>query len=297
MRVRTRRRFILLVATDGSPEARAAVAATVALPWPPGTRIQGVLARRRMRTFQRPQYVLDAFDRAFERAAHAAQRVLRRRWPDASVSIDDAWAQDAILERARRLHATVIVLGSRKQGMAARLLLGSVSRQIVRRAPCSVLVVRGRLRTLARVLIGVDGSTNSHRAVALVAALAAPPGGRLSLVRIVEPVRQPSIALAPNAAQAVIAREVMRLNAEALHTARHEVARLAEGLRRSGWKVQPLVRVGHPVPGLLRVAADTRAQLLAIGARGIGGVERLLLGSVAEGVLNRARVSVLVARE
>ncbi|PYM65623.1 MAG: hypothetical protein DMD79_04410 [Candidatus Rokuibacteriota bacterium] len=38
------------------------------------------------------------------------------------------------------------------------------------------------------------------------------------------------------------------------------------------------------------------ADLVVVGARGIGGIERLLLGSVAEGVLTRSPVSVLVVR-
>jgi nucleotide-binding universal stress UspA family protein len=42
--------------------------------------------------------------------------------------------------------------------------------------------------------------------------------------------------------------------------------------------------------------AATRAQLLVVGARGTSGVRHLLLGSVAEGALNRCPVAVLVAR-
>ena len=48
---------------------------------------------------------------------------------------------------------------------------------------------------------------------------------------------------------------------------------------------------------LLDAVRDSRADLLAIGARGVGGVERLLLGSVAEGRVGRAPVTVLVVRE
>ena len=46
----------------------------------------------------------------------------------------------------------------------------------------------------------------------------------------------------------------------------------------------------------LAATKTARAQLLAVGARGHGRLERLLLGSVAEGALHRAPVSVLVVR-
>jgi nucleotide-binding universal stress UspA family protein len=57
-----------------------------------------------------------------------------------------------------------------------------------------------------------------------------------------------------------------------------------------------VVLTGVPVTELLDAVRRARADLLAIGARGVGGVERLLLGSVATGVVGRAPVSVLVAR-
>lgn len=63
-----------------------------------------------------------------------------------------------------------------------------------------------------------------------------------------------------------------------------------------GWKVQEVVRIATPLAGLLDAAKAGRADVLVIGARGTGGVERLLLGSVAEGAVGRAPMSVLVVR-
>jgi nucleotide-binding universal stress UspA family protein len=294
--MKRRRQFTVLVATDGSPEARAAVALTAAFPWPEGTRVHGVVARRGIRTFQRPQYVVAAFDRAFQRTARDAQHVLRRRWPDATVVVEDKWAADAILNRAQRLGADVIVLGSRSRGVAARLLLGSVSRHVVRRASCAVLIVHGRDRAVTRIVIGVDGSANAHRAGALVAGLPAPPGNQAIALCVVEPMRAPSTPLVPTAARSAISRAAAAAHANIVREAQHDVDNVARIVERSGWKAQAVVRIGHPLPTLLREVQRTRAQLLVIGARGVGGVERLLLGSVAEGVLNRCPVPVLLAR-
>ena len=52
--------------------------------------------------------------------------------------------------------------------------------------------------------------------------------------------------------------------------------------------------MGRPLEEL--VAASTDADVLVVGARGVGAVERLVLGSVAEGAVSRAPVPVLVVR-
>jgi nucleotide-binding universal stress UspA family protein len=51
-------------------------------------------------------------------------------------------AAEAIIEKANQIQADLIVVGSRGLTGIKRLFLGSVSRKVVRHAPCSVLVVR-----------------------------------------------------------------------------------------------------------------------------------------------------------
>jgi nucleotide-binding universal stress UspA family protein len=67
-------------------------------------------------------------------------------------------------------------------------------------------------------------------------------------------------------------------------------------LKRAGWRARGIVREGVPLVALLREAAASRADLLVVGARGTGGLARLLLGSVAEGVLERSPVPVLLVK-
>lgn len=52
--------FAVVVGPDGSPAAIAAVATTIAFPWPEGTRVNGVVARRTPATTGRPGYVIAA---------------------------------------------------------------------------------------------------------------------------------------------------------------------------------------------------------------------------------------------
>jgi nucleotide-binding universal stress UspA family protein len=57
-----------------------------------------------------------------------------------------------------------------------------------------------------------------------------------------------------------------------------------------------VVTDGAPLLELLRVVTVTHADLLVVGATGVSGVSRFLMGSVAEGALNRSPVPVLIVR-
>jgi nucleotide-binding universal stress UspA family protein len=67
-------------------------------------------------------------------------------------------------------------------------------------------------------------------------------------------------------------------------------------LGRAGWSARAIVRIGVPLPELLRTVRQERAGMLAVGARGAGGAVRLLLGSVADGALKQSPVPVLIVR-
>ena len=174
--------WAVVIATDGSPEAHAAVRAAAVFPWPAGTRLHGVVAKRTRSTMRRPGHAKAAFDRAFTRVGVRTQSILASSWPDAAVMVVDQSPVDAILAQVRRVGAQAVVLGSRGGGRATRLLLGSVSRQVVRGAPCTALVVRGRPRVFKRLVVGVDGSPESRRAVSFVTRLAVPRRGQALVV-------------------------------------------------------------------------------------------------------------------
>ena len=56
------------------------------------------------------------------------------------------------------------------------------------------------------------------------------------------------------------------------------------------------VRVGEPADALLQVAVDYDAHLLVVGTHGRTGMDKLLLGSVAETLMRKARLPLLIAR-
>jgi len=143
-------------------------------------------------------------------------------------------------------------------------------------------------------VVGVDGSRHANRAIAYLARWSG--RGRVTVVRVLEPSTLPSLALLPAPVRAGVARLARGEMDASLRVARRKVEAAAARLRRAGWHARAVVRVGTPLPELLRSVRDERAGLLVLGARGAGGVSRLLLGSVADGALKRAPVPVLIVK-
>ena len=92
-------RFKVVIATDGSVAAKAAVATAVRFPWPEASRAFAVVAKQ-VRADYRRSILLAALDRTAEFVATGAARAVSRRWPDAEVHIVDASPVDAIVGEA-----------------------------------------------------------------------------------------------------------------------------------------------------------------------------------------------------
>ena len=290
------RSFTVLIATDGSEEATAAVNAVTTFPWPDGTRVHGVVVRSSLAAPEIPEYVWADVERSLVDVAESARKVLARRRPDAQARVVDGPIVDAILRQAERVRARAIVLGSRGHGPIARLLLGSTSLGVVREMKHAALVVRGRPRGWARVVLAFDGSPSARHAVTLLAGLEVPAGGQVTIVRVLDRLVLPSLALMPEATRSVLAAQAAEVEAAGEKKARREIDTAAAELSRAGWNVSVVIRKGAALHELLAAVEKARAQLLAVGARGHGVVEHLLLGSVAEGALHRSPISVLVTR-
>ena len=293
MALRTaRREFRVIVATDGTNNARAAVTTVRHFPWPAVTRVRVVVARRSPTEYRR-SILLTALDRSAEIAADHARRVLTPSWPDLDVVIIDKAPVTAVLDQAKRFGADVIVVGWRGHGAVRRVLMGSVSRGIVRGAACSVLVVRRRQRVRS-VVLGLDLAPHASTAVALVERLVPPARGRVTLVTAVTLTTPPSRRVALAAGD--LAREVKRTNVIGAARATKELNRAAARLKAQGWDTRTTLTTGEPLNDLMRAVKASRAHLLVVGAKGTSGMRHLLLGSVAEGALNRSPVPILITR-
>ncbi|HWP42863.1 MAG TPA: universal stress protein, partial [Blastocatellia bacterium] len=141
-----------------------------------------------------------------------------------------------------------------------------------------------------KILIAIDGSVFSDRAVEGVARRPWPPASEIRLISVVEP------ALTP-VAEPYILPTVYWEEAEkaAEEQAQEALNRGLEKLRAShgeSFKVTAEVLKGYPKQVILEEAERWNADLIVVGSHGRRGLTRLLLGSVSQAVAAHATCSV-----
>jgi universal stress protein A len=145
-------------------------------------------------------------------------------------------------------------------------------------------------------ILGTDGSPHARRAAAFLARLVPHPRGRVIVVNVVEPVRMPSTPFMPAAVRSRLGTEMADVERGRQRAATRSVDAAARTLSTAGWRVETSVRSGVPIDELLKAAREADADLIVLGARGASGLDRLLLGSVAESALKRASAPVLLVK-
>jgi nucleotide-binding universal stress UspA family protein len=202
-------------------------------------------------------------------------------------------AADAILDDAGQFKPDLIVAGSRGHGPIATMLLGSVSAELVDRAPCPVLVARRP--AIDATLLAYDGSQESSEALKLLRSLPALSGQRTAVIGVAQPPVLWRSGIAPGMYRQVIddySDELAQLQAEYAGLA----ADAAGHLKDAGIEASAERRTGDPAQEILLAAEERDADLIVMGSRGRTGLKRVVLGSVARNVLINAEASVLVVK-
>ena len=291
------KRLRVLVAIDDSPATRAAITTVVRFPWPEATDVRGVVALRSSYRGQRSKALNEVLEAGLRDAAIPARTALSAHFGDAEVITVNRMPADAILSEAARFRADLIALGWRGHGTFRRLVAGSVSKSVAARADASVLVTRTAPKTIRRFLVGFDGSRNARRAVDLLCRLQPPRGSRVIMVNVIDIIQLPKRASRlPASMRARLRLDLAALNKKEAQQARTTLKAAARELQSAGWTTKEEIRSGPPLASLLAAAQSNRADAMVLGARMTSGLERVLVGSVAEGALDRFTKPVLLVR-
>ncbi|MBC8553492.1 MAG: universal stress protein [Candidatus Brocadiales bacterium] len=198
---------------------------------------------------------------------------LKARWDDVEPIIEKGHVSDKIIEKAKEEKADLIILGSRGLSKAKPFFLGGVSQKVVTYAPCSVLVVKKKIRTLKKILIATDGSAYSKTAVSFFKSHFLTKEIKTTFLTVWDyPVTVPELAF-----EAIGKKHLQDM---------HKVAFMSNALCVEG----------DPAEMVTDTAQRRKVNLVIVGSKGLTGNKRFLLGSVARKVITYNKSSVLVVK-
>jgi len=276
----------ILVPLDGSPLAERALPFASSL-------VSAVSGRLIIAHVQPPlptrgalEYDPPAVVDALREAGLCADLRVYRAWPDE--------VADALLEGAKEEEADLVTMSTHGRGGLTRWVLGSIADTVVRRATLPVLLVPPRCeadwtdRRPEQILVSLDGSPLAEEVIEPATWLAEQTGAELLLVRALSPMLHARY----HHGRFVLSSADFAEREDAWHY----LDDLAHRIRAAGHRVSIWVIEGSPAAAISNAARSEDMDLIAMTTHGRGGLGRVLMGSVADAVLRRSTVPVMLIR-
>jgi nucleotide-binding universal stress UspA family protein len=290
----------LLLAVDSVSSAELVAASVAARPWKPGTfaRVLMVIDYAFIpidlanETGGQMKLIRPEMERRAQLVTARALELLRQSNIEAEDATSSGDPRMVIVDTAGEWGADLIYLRSHVYTDISRWMMGSVAREVLRSAPCSVGIIRaaadgGAASPTAggmRILLATDGSEFSRAAARSVTDRLWPEGTEVKVIGVVN----------PNVRSVYAVAEVMvNEETEGSLAVVNETVKLVSdaGLRVTGERA-----VGSAKTLIVERAKEWGANLVVVGSHGRRGSERLFLGSVSEFVANNAHCSTEVIR-
>ena len=285
----------VLVATDGSKYGRWALNWVAQLPLVEPAKVMALhvldVAALRAPFLSQPvlagnePYIQEEIKRMEARSAKTIQEATRQLALlklAGTVRKEQGPVAPTILKRAPKQDG-LLVVGSQGLDALDRFMLGSVSTNLIHHATCPVLVVKGEAAPLRRIVLATDGSAASAKALKFVLAKFQPAHStgkdrrapiHVSVLHILPLVMYPGLK---EASRKMLEQSVQKLI-------------------KAGFTAEPLCYLGNPAEEIMKTASQQKADLIVMGAKGLGAIARFLIGSVSTRVVQHANCAVLVVR-
>jgi len=180
-----------------------------------------------------------------------------------------------IVDLADRLKADLIVMGRRGRRGLARLMLGHATAQVIGLAHCNIMVVPRAARVDGRhIVVATDGSRYADAAAVTAESMAGFCKSKSTVVSVIPPGSGP----------------------DSRQEAEQVVQRIVEHMKGESIDVEGMVLDGRPDELIVAVARERSADMIVTGSHGRTGIERVLLGSTTERILNETSCAVLVVK-
>lgn len=219
-----------------------------------------------------------------------------------AVSVEDVTRRDvspgpAILSYAAEAGIDLITLGTHGRRGPGRILLGSVAEEVVRKADQPVLTVRGTrdgeevagAERVERILVPVDFSDYSREALHYAKEWAGMYGASVDLLHVVVEDLHPSFYIGGVKSIYDVEPDIEEKVVDKLDAFAAEVSGPETEIRSH-------VAVGSAPSHIAEFVDDHGIDLVAMSTHGRTGMDRFLLGSVAEKVIRHVKCPVLTVK-
>jgi len=297
----------ILLATDGSESARAAVDCLLRFPFPRDSEVtlltvidRNVFKNEEVSSINEEQRdELEETEKivqvaAQELLAEEATRLTGAGWSE-SRELRIGHPAEEIVRLAEQLGSDCIVVGSHGTSGIRRFLLGSVSDYVLQYAPCSVLIVKkddihcAETGKPLRLLLSYDDSPSARKAVEFCASLPMDEQAKvtaLTVLPLVKMYRQD------------IRQRLSWLWLEKKKQALAALERVKEEIGLTTQHVETQLRESPDVSDeILQAATELDSDLIVLGHKGKGAIKKFLLGSVTTRIAHHAPCSVLAVRK
>ena len=276
----------ILLATDGTPQAEAAVDATIRLARYTAATVR-VLHVWNLEVHNREGFWDVEMRSEAERLVQETVDRMARAGVMAEKEVFEAdrdLVPDAIAATARQIGADLVVIGSRGLSSWQSILHQSVSHKVMAAVDCPVLVIRGAMHGSfaykRRVLVAVAGGDDVKPAVKAALALVGPVSATALVVHVAQAM------FGPQGFAYVEPEEEIQATIEAA----------CRPLRNAGIAVESTaLRSGPVADGIAEIAAAWDADVIVTGSGRMGEVASLILGSVSHELLHKSDVPVLIS--
>jgi nucleotide-binding universal stress UspA family protein len=214
---------------------------------------------------------------------------------NADLAAEAGEAAATIIDQAVLRRTDLLVMGTHGRTGFDRLLLGSVTEKVLRRAPCPVLTVPPHApkslasMTLQTFLCPLDFSPAALQALGFAMDLARRANASVTVLQVIEWLAEEEPRERAHFDVPEFRRHLMQDTQERLDALLAQQAQVERGAAAK-------VGAGRAYREILRVAAENSAALIVMGAQGRGGPAHTGLGSTTQQVVRAASCPVLTVR-
>jgi nucleotide-binding universal stress UspA family protein len=283
----------LLLATDGSLFSEGAIREAIRLAKQCSSTLSAVTVIETNAEFETiaPQ-LLERSERVAREHLEAVKAHAKKEGIDCAINIlegEDSY--NYISTEAAKSKTSMIIMGRRGRTGLKRLAMGSTTARVIGHAPCNVLVVpRAAQVEFKSLVVATDGSKYSAAAASEAIGIAKRNNSKLTVISVV-----PAELATPTDIEIAMSQLEMIAEKE-MHVAEANAKAVKEAAQKEGVNVQAFIMSGKPADAIIETAKDKHADLIVLGSHGRTGLEKLLMGSVAERVIVLSPCAVLIVK-